>query len=138
MRRQRPKTLLACGIVVALAFSISNARVAHAQWYYQAAKYIGIGVGTIITLWEATSEACSIYEGNTNNPSGRTLAACRRAGANKNSLPDQLDAIRALPKAQRDDAIRRAYLESGYSMASIARRAKLHYSTVSKIIKGVR
>jgi len=105
MRRQRPKTLLACGIVVALAFSISNARVAHAQWYYQAAKYIGIGVGTIITLWEATSEACSIYEGNTNNPSGRTLAACRRAGANKNSLPDQLDAIRALPKAQRDEAL---------------------------------
>jgi hypothetical protein len=41
-------------------------------------------------------------------------------------------------KVQRDEAIRRAYLECGYSMADIARKAEIHYSTVSKIIKGDR
>ena len=38
-------------------------------------------------------------------------------------------------KQARDDAIRRAYLEYGYTMAAIARETKIHYSTVSKIIK---
>jgi putative transposase len=37
-----------------------------------------------------------------------------------------------------DEAIRKAYLDYGYSMAAIARHAALHYSTVSKVIKGVR
>ena len=41
-------------------------------------------------------------------------------------------------KVQRDAAIRHAYLECGYTMAAIARQAKIHYSTVSKIIKGER
>lgn len=38
-------------------------------------------------------------------------------------------------KQARDGAIRRAYLEYGYTMAAIARETKIHYSTVSKIIK---
>lgn len=38
-------------------------------------------------------------------------------------------------KQARDEAIRRAYLEYGYTMAAIARETKIHYSTVSKIIK---
>jgi putative transposase len=41
-------------------------------------------------------------------------------------------------KVLRDEAIRKAYLDYGYSMAAIARHAALHYSTVSKVIKGVR
>ena len=41
-------------------------------------------------------------------------------------------------KATRDVAIRKAYLEFGYSMAAIARYAGVHYSTVSKIISGER
>lgn len=41
-------------------------------------------------------------------------------------------------KALRDETIRKAYLEHGYNMAMIARRVGLHYSTVSKIIKGER
>lgn len=41
-------------------------------------------------------------------------------------------------KQARDEAIRRAYLECGYTMAAIARETKIHYSTVSKIIKGER
>ncbi len=41
-------------------------------------------------------------------------------------------------KVLRDGAIRNAYLEHGYSMAAIARYAGLHYSTVSKVIKGER
>lgn len=41
-------------------------------------------------------------------------------------------------KALRDEAIRKAFLEFGYSMAAIARHAGVHYSTVSKIIKGER
>lgn len=38
----------------------------------------------------------------------------------------------------RDEAIRKAYLDYGYSMAAIARHAGVHYSTVSKVIKGER
>ena len=41
-------------------------------------------------------------------------------------------------KVLRDAAIRKAYLDYGYSMAAIARDAGLHYSTVSKVIKGER
>lgn len=38
-------------------------------------------------------------------------------------------------KKLRDSGIRKAYLEFGYSMASIARELEIHYSTVSKIIR---
>lgn len=41
-------------------------------------------------------------------------------------------------KRARDEAIRLAYLEYGYTMAAIARQAGIHYSTVSKVIKGER
>lgn len=41
-------------------------------------------------------------------------------------------------KALRDEAIRKAYLDYGYTMATIARHAGVHYSTVSKVIKGER
>jgi REP element-mobilizing transposase RayT len=41
-------------------------------------------------------------------------------------------------KVMRDKAIRQAYGECGYSMAAIAKHAEVHYSTVSKIIKGER
>ena len=41
-------------------------------------------------------------------------------------------------KVLRDEASRKAYLDYAYSMAVIARHAGVHYSTVSKIIKGER
>ena len=41
-------------------------------------------------------------------------------------------------KALRDEAIRKAFLEYRYSMAAIALHAGVHYSTVSKVIKGER
>ncbi|MDP1703489.1 MAG: transposase [Sulfurimicrobium sp.] len=41
-------------------------------------------------------------------------------------------------KALRDEIIRKAFLDYGYSMAKIARHARVHYSTVSKVIKGTR
>ena len=41
-------------------------------------------------------------------------------------------------KILRDEAIRKAYLNYRYSMATIARHAGVHYSTVSKVIKGER
>ena len=41
-------------------------------------------------------------------------------------------------KALRDDAIRKACIEYGYSMAEIARTAGVHYSTVSRVVKGER
>lgn len=41
-------------------------------------------------------------------------------------------------KMMRDKTLRQAYLEYGYSMAAIAESAGIHYSTVSKIIKGER
>ena len=58
--------------------------------------------------------------------------------ANRPSLNELLPAQVRKSKVQRDEAIRRAYLECGYSMASIARKAKIHYSTVSKVVKGER
>jgi putative transposase len=39
-------------------------------------------------------------------------------------------------KLQRDAAMRRACLEYGHTMAAVAREAGIHYSTVSKVIKG--
>ena len=41
-------------------------------------------------------------------------------------------------KTLRDEAICRACVEHGYSMADIARKAEVHYSTVSRVIKGER
>jgi hypothetical protein len=41
-------------------------------------------------------------------------------------------------KIKRDKAIGKAHLEYRYSMAAIARAAGIHYSTVSKVIKGER
>ena len=41
-------------------------------------------------------------------------------------------------KQTRDEIIRRAYLEYGYAMAAITRRAEIHYSTVSKVVRGER
>ena len=41
-------------------------------------------------------------------------------------------------KTLRDEAIRKACMEHGYSMADIARKAEVHYSTVSRVIKGER
>jgi putative transposase len=41
-------------------------------------------------------------------------------------------------KTLREEAICKACLECGYSMADIARQAEVHYSTVSRVIKGER
>jgi putative transposase len=41
-------------------------------------------------------------------------------------------------KQTRDETIRRAYLEYGYTMAAIARQSEIHYSMVSKVISGER
>ena len=39
-------------------------------------------------------------------------------------------------KILRNETIRKAFLDYGYSMITVARHAKVHYSTVSKIIRG--
>ena len=41
-------------------------------------------------------------------------------------------------KPARDAAMRRACLEYGCPMAAVAREAGIHYSTVSKVVKGER
>jgi len=41
-------------------------------------------------------------------------------------------------KPQRDAPMRRACLEYRYTMAAVARETGIHYSTVSKVIKGAR
>lgn len=41
-------------------------------------------------------------------------------------------------KALRNETIKKAFLDYSYSMAAIARSVGVHYSTVSKVIKGVR
>ncbi|MDD5328684.1 MAG: transposase [Sulfuricella sp.] len=58
--------------------------------------------------------------------------------AHRPSLADMFPTSTQGNKPARDVAIRRAYLEFGYTLASIAKQAGVHYSTVSKVIKGVR
>ncbi len=41
-------------------------------------------------------------------------------------------------KVLRDETIRKAYLDYRYTLPAIARHAGVHYSTVSKVIKGER
>lgn len=41
-------------------------------------------------------------------------------------------------KSKRDDDIREAHLQWGYSLAEIGRFLDLHYSTVSRIVRGER
>jgi lambda repressor-like predicted transcriptional regulator len=41
-------------------------------------------------------------------------------------------------KVLRDQALRQAHQDHGYSMAAIAAQAGVHYSTVSKVIQGAR
>ncbi len=52
----------------------------------------------------------------------------------KSFFPANVKAI----KAVRNEAMRKACLEYGYSMADIARATGIHYSTVSRVIKGER
>jgi REP element-mobilizing transposase RayT len=49
-------------------------------------------------------------------------------------LPDSM----RTDKVSRDGAIKRAYREFGYSLADIARAVGIHYSTVSRVVKGER
>ncbi len=90
---------------------------------------------------------------------GQVLLGTERFAEQMRPLLEGMDALKEIPRTQRrllrpslevllakrvrndkilrDAAIRKA-LEHGYSMAAIAERAGLHYSTVSKIIKGER
>ncbi len=54
------------------------------------------------------------------------------------SLSEMFTAKVRNDKATRDQAMRLAYQVHGYSMAAIAAQVGVHYSTVSKVIKGVR
>ena len=54
------------------------------------------------------------------------------------ALADLLANEETLPKKVRDAKIRQAHLEFGYSMANIGRLLDLHYSTVSRIMRGER
>ena len=54
------------------------------------------------------------------------------------ALADMLANKDALPKKIRDAKIRQAHLEFGYSLANIGRCLDLHYSTVSRIVRGDR
>ena len=90
---------------------------------------------------------------------GQVLLGSERFAEQMRPLLEGADALKEVPRMQRqllrpslkalfagrvrgdkilrDAAIRKA-LEYGYSMAAIAEHAGLHYSTVSKIIKGER
>ena len=58
--------------------------------------------------------------------------------AGRPKLRELLPARVCADKVPRDEAICAAYLKYGYSMAAIAKQAKLHYSTVSKVVNGIR
>jgi len=50
------------------------------------------------------------------------------------TLSQQFPARLRANRAQRDAVIRRAYLEHGYSLSEIGRAARMHYSTISRIV----
>jgi REP-associated tyrosine transposase len=58
--------------------------------------------------------------------------------ANRPGLARLFSAAACRAKETRDAAIREACLRHGYTAASVARAANIHYSTVSKILKGER
>ena len=108
-RDTRSNYVLAISLLTFTALSTANIPRAHAQWYVQAGKAIAAGVsGSVsvaLVLWGVTNMACNSYEGRTNNPSGRILGACRKAGANKNDLQAQIKVLRLVPKEQSDEAL---------------------------------
>lgn len=57
---------------------------------------------------------------------------------NRPTLPALMEDRSQLRKSKRDDKIREAHLEWGYSLAEIGRFLNLHYSTVSRIARGER
>jgi hypothetical protein len=56
--------------------------------------------------------------------------------ANRPGLARLFRAAVCREKAARDAAIREACLQHGYTAAAVARAANVHYSTVSKVLKG--
>jgi REP element-mobilizing transposase RayT len=54
------------------------------------------------------------------------------------ALDELLPSSMRTEKKSRDEAIKRAYREFGYSLADIARAVGIHYSTVSRVVKGER
>jgi len=114
-----------------------------AQRHY--ADFVAEGVG-LLSPWSALK--------------GQVLLGSEAFVEKMRPLLEQKDKLKEIPRAQRllhrpslmalftkviqdnkilrDEAIRKAYLDYGYSMAAIARHAGVHYSTVSKIIKGER
>lgn len=54
------------------------------------------------------------------------------------TLSDLFENKDGLVKSKRDDKIREAHLQCGYSLAEIGRFLDLHYSTVSRIVSGDR
>lgn len=71
---------------------------------------------------------------------GETLHEVPRAQllAHRPALGELFADPARLDKASRDAVITRAHREFGYSLAEIARATGIHYSTVSRVIKGER
>ena len=57
---------------------------------------------------------------------------------NRPTLPDLFKRKKKLIKAERDDKIRTAHLQYGYTLAEIGRFLELHYSTISRVVSGDR
>lgn len=57
---------------------------------------------------------------------------------NRPTLADLFKRKKKLIKAERDDKIRAAHLQYGYTLAEIGRFLDLHYSTISRVVSGDR
>ena len=77
------------------------------------------------------------YAGDASKPMGQVLPRAQRL-LHRPSLKRLFPQTVRMDKSLRDAAIHKACLEFGYAMAATAREAGVHYSTVSKIIKGER
>ncbi len=54
---------------------------------------------------------------------------------NRPTLPALIEDRSQLSKSKRDNKIREAHLQWGYSLAEIGRFLNLHYSTVSRVVR---
>ena len=57
---------------------------------------------------------------------------------NRPTLADLFKRKKKLIKSERDDKIRAAHLQYGYTLAEIGRFLELHYSTISRVVSGDR
>jgi hypothetical protein len=65
----------------------------------------------------------------------KEIPRCQRL-ISRPSLDELLSPLGSFEKIERDELLKKAHLEHGYSFAQIGRHVGLHYATVSRVVRG--